>query len=63
MESGALLDDWERKTLFVMVGLVPTTHVFLGEGGVQDVGARHKGEHDGREATLPSDAPQPFLHQ
>jgi len=32
-----------------MVGLVPTIHVFasLIERGVQDVGARHKGEHDG----------------
>jgi hypothetical protein len=34
-----------------MVGLVPTVHVFtsLGEGSVQDVDARHKGEHDGLE--------------
>jgi hypothetical protein len=33
-----------------MVGLVPTIHVFtsLIECGVQDVDARHKGEHDGR---------------
>ena len=32
----------------VMVGLVPTIHVFTSviEGGVQDVDARHKGEHD-----------------
>jgi hypothetical protein len=32
-----------------MVGLVPTIHVFasLIECGVQDVDARHKGEHDG----------------
>jgi len=30
-----------------MVGPVPTIHVFLGESGVQDVDARHKGEHDG----------------
>ena len=32
-----------------MVGLVPTIHVFasISEGGVQDVDARHKGEHDG----------------
>jgi hypothetical protein len=32
-----------------MVGLVPTIHVFasLIEGGVQDMDARHKGEHDG----------------
>jgi hypothetical protein len=32
-----------------MVGLVPTIHVFasLIERGVQDVDARHKGEHDG----------------
>jgi hypothetical protein len=29
-----------------MVGLVPTIHVFSGESGVQDVDARHKGEHD-----------------
>ena len=34
-----------------MVGLVPTIHVFasLIERGVQDVDARHKGEHDGWE--------------
>jgi len=33
-----------------MVGLVPTIHVFTSqiEGLVQDVDARHKGEHDGR---------------
>jgi len=33
---------------FVMVGLVPTTHAFasLIACGVQDVDARHKGEHD-----------------
>jgi hypothetical protein len=33
-----------------MVGLVPTIHVFTSqiEGRVQDVDARHKGEHDGR---------------
>jgi hypothetical protein len=32
-----------------MVGLVPTIHVFasLIACGVQDVDARHKGEHDG----------------
>jgi hypothetical protein len=32
-----------------MVGLVPTIHVFasLTARGVQDVDARHKGEHDG----------------
>jgi hypothetical protein len=30
-----------------MVGLVPTIHVFLRQGGVQDVAARHTGEHDG----------------
>jgi hypothetical protein len=30
-----------------MVGLVPTIHVFLRQGGVQDVDARHKAEHDG----------------
>ena len=32
-----------------MVGLVPTIHVFasLIERGVQDVDARHEGEHDG----------------
>jgi hypothetical protein len=31
-----------------MVGLVPTIHVsaLLIESGVQDVDARHKGEHD-----------------
>ncbi|VVT56615.1 conserved hypothetical protein [Bosea sp. EC-HK365B] len=30
-----------------MVGLVPTIHVFsLLKCGVQDVDARHKGEHD-----------------
>jgi hypothetical protein len=33
----------------VMVGLVPTIHVLASgsECGVQDVDARHKGEHDG----------------
>ncbi|KQK31823.1 hypothetical protein ARD30_02800 [Bosea thiooxidans] len=35
-----------------MVGLVPTIHVFLRAGGVQDVDARHKGEHDGRASSL-----------
>jgi hypothetical protein len=30
-----------------MVGLVPTIHVFVLQRGVQDVDARHKGEHDG----------------
>jgi hypothetical protein len=32
-----------------MVGLVPTIHVFTSTAvsGVQDVDARHKGEHDG----------------
>ena len=37
-----------NTALTVMVGLVPTIHVFtsLIEGGVQDVDARHKGEHD-----------------
>jgi len=30
-----------------MVGLVPTIHVFLRRCRVQDVDARHKGEHDG----------------
>jgi hypothetical protein len=36
-----------------MVGLVPTINVFtsLVEDGVQDVDARHKGEHD--ELELP----------
>jgi hypothetical protein len=29
-----------------MVGLVPTIHVFIRRVGVQDVDARHKGEHD-----------------
>jgi len=37
-----------ERRLFVMVGLVPTIHVFasLIERSVQDVDARHKGEHD-----------------
>ncbi len=30
-----------------MVGLVPTIHVFIPPTRVQDVDARHKGEHDG----------------
>jgi hypothetical protein len=30
----------------VMVGLVPAIHVFIQGCGVQDVDARHKGEHD-----------------
>ena len=34
-----------------MVGLVPTIHVFIFESGIQDVDARHKGEHDGGEMT------------
>jgi hypothetical protein len=37
------------RALVVMVGLVPTIHVFASsiECGVQDVGARRRGEHDG----------------
>ncbi len=37
-----------NTALSVMVGLVPTIHVFtsLVEHGGQDVDARHKGEHD-----------------
>jgi hypothetical protein len=31
-----------------MVGLVPTIHVFVLAGAVQDVDARHRGEHDDR---------------
>jgi hypothetical protein len=43
-----------------MVGLVPTIHVFasLIECGVQDVDARHKGEHDGSWRLLPN-GPRP----
>jgi hypothetical protein len=29
-----------------MVGLVPAIQVFVAKAGVQDVDARHKGEHD-----------------
>ena len=38
-----------NTTIFVMVGLVPTIHVFAPfiACGVQDVDARPKGEHDG----------------
>ena len=38
-----------NTALTVMVGLVPTIHVFapLITRSVQDVDARHKGEHDG----------------
>jgi len=35
-----------RRDVLVMVGLVPTIHAFWDERGVQDVDARHKGEHD-----------------
>jgi hypothetical protein len=35
-----------NTTLVVMVGLVPASHVFVPAGAVQDVDARHKGEHD-----------------
>jgi hypothetical protein len=37
-----------------MVGLVPTIHVFASQiaCGVQDVDARHKGEHDELEQRL-----------
>jgi hypothetical protein len=49
-----------RTRLPVVVGFVPAIHVFtsLVEGAVQDVDARHKGEHDeleigGREQAQP----------
>ena len=32
-----------------MVGLVPTIHVLASLTGVQDVDARHKGEHDAHD--------------
>ena len=35
-----------------MVGLVPTIHVFAHQSCVQDVDARHKGEHDGPEGFM-----------
>jgi len=35
-----------------LAGLAPTTHAFLIEGGVQDVDARHKGEHDGSASCI-----------
>jgi hypothetical protein len=40
-----------NTALSVMVGLVPTIHVFTSSMlcGVQDVDARHKGEYDGPE--------------
>jgi hypothetical protein len=31
-----------------MVGLVPTIHISLGRGRVQDVDARHKAGHDAK---------------
>jgi len=34
-------------TLIVMVGLVPTIHVFFSAAS-QDVDARHNAEHDGQ---------------
>ncbi len=34
-------------TLIVMVGLVPTIHVFFSAAS-KDVDARHKAEHDGQ---------------
>ena len=38
----------QGSRFLVMVGLVPTIHVFasLIESSIQDVDARHKGEHD-----------------
>ena len=48
MQKSTSYSDTLRTRLPVVVGLVPTIHVFtsLVEGGVQDVDARHKGEHD-----------------
>jgi len=41
-----------------MVGLVPTIHVLasLTECGVQDVDARHKGEHDAHDYCVSSNS-------
>ncbi|WP_173045271.1 hypothetical protein [Bosea sp. ANAM02] len=41
-----------RHCLAVMVGPVPTIHVFGDAMRVRDVDARHKGEHDGTRSQI-----------